>query len=211
MGAASTSVQMEYFKAKGILDKYGIRSIDSKYVSSADQAVGFSGGKAIVLKVISGKALHKSRAGLVKVSLTTKDEIRRAYAELERKAKALKPYKIIAQRMAGKGIEIILGGREDPQFGKLILVGLGGIYVEVFRDFALRVCPISRYDAREMIQQLRSRGVITYNGKAERMLEDLLIKVSKLLVGSPEIKELDLNPAIITEKGYEVVDIRVLV
>ncbi len=194
-----------------MLDEQGIRSIESKYVSSTLEAIKFSEGKPIVLKVISEKALHKSKAGLVKTSLISDKEISGAYSELEKEGRKLAPYKIIAQKMAGEGVEIILGGREDQQFGKLVLLGLGGIYVEAFKDFALRVCPITRYDAKEMIQQLKSRSVITYNGKSEKMLEDLLLKTSKLLQDNKEIKELDLNPVIIREDGYDAVDIRVLV
>lgn len=201
---------LEYFKAKKLLDKHGIRSVDSKYVSSADEALRFSGGDPIVLKVISDKQLHKSKAGLVKLNLERKEEIKTAYKELEAKAKKIAPYKIIAQKMARKGIEAIFGGREDPQFGKLVLIGLGGIYVEAFKDFALRTCPITKYDALEMLDQLKSKDVITYKGKSTAMMTTLLLNVSKLLKENPSIKELDLNPVILWEDGYEVVDIRVL-
>lgn len=201
---------MDYIDAKEMLYKYGIKSIDSKYVNSADQAVEFAGSSPIVMKVLSGKALHKSKAGLVMLDLRGKDEIRKAYDALQKKAKELSPYKIIAQRMAGKGIEIIIGGRTDEQFGKVILLGLGGIYVEVFKDFALRICPIKEIDAREMIRQLKSNEVITYSGKNVKMLSDLLLRVSKLLTSSDRINELDLNPVILREDGYDVVDIRIL-
>lgn len=201
---------LEYFKAKKLLDKYGIRSIDSKYVASADEALRFSGGKPIVLKVISDKQLHKSKAGLVRLGLEEKDAIRSAFKELDAKGKKIKPYKIIAQKMAGNGIESIFGGREDQQFGKLVLIGLGGIYVEAFKDFALRTCPITKYDAHEMLDQLKSKEVMTYNGNSTAMVSELLLKVSRLLKENPSIKELDLNPVILREDGYEVVDIRVL-
>jgi hypothetical protein len=201
---------LEYFKAKGLLDRYGIRSIESRYVSNADAAVGFSKGEAIVLKVISEKALHKSRAGLVKLGLEDKNEIKRAYKELEAKGKKIAPYKIIAQKMAGRGVETIIGGREDPQFGKMVLIGLGGIYVEAFKDFALRSCPITRYDANEMLDQLRSREILTYNGKSTKMLTELLLSISRLLNENASIKELDLNPVILRESSYDIVDIRVL-
>jgi succinyl-CoA synthetase beta subunit len=201
----------DYFKAKEILDKYGIRSIESRYVENADDAVKFSQSKPIVLKLISEKELHKSKAGLVKLELSNEKDIRRAYEELASKGKSLKPYKIIAQKMAEEGgIESIIGGRDDPQFGKLILIGLGGVYVEAFKDFALRVCPINEYDAGEMLEQLVSRNVITYKGESRKMLVKLLMSVSKLLVENPQIKELDLNPVILREKSYDVVDIRVL-
>ncbi len=201
---------LEYMAAKKLLQKYGIRSIDSSYVKSADAAVAFADGDPIVMKVLSDKALHKSKAGLVRLNLGEEKDIRKAFADLSNRAKRLRPYKIIAQRMAAPGIEMIIGGRTDQQFGQIVLIGLGGIYVEVFRDFALRICPITRYDAGDMLDQLRSKNVVTYNGKATKTLEDLLLKTSKLLAENNGIKELDLNPVIMRANGYDVVDIRIL-
>lgn len=201
---------LEYFEAKKLLDKYGIKSIESKYVASASDASKFAKGSKIVLKLISTKALHKSKAGLVKLNLSGEKEIGQAYNELLKKGKALTPYKIIAQKMAPNGVEIIIGGRTDPQFGKLILLGLGGIYVEVFKDFALRVCPITKADADDMIEQLKSKDVVTYKGKNTKMLTDVLLKVSKMLSENSDIAELDLNPITIREDSYDAVDIRLL-
>lgn len=201
---------LEYFEAKKLLDKYGIKSIDSKYVSSAADAAKFAKDSKIVLKLISDNALHKSKAGLVKVNLSGANEITSAYNELASKGKKLSPYKIIAQKMASGGVEIIIGGRTDPQFGKLILLGLGGIYVEVFKDFALRVCPITKADAHDMIDQLKSRNVITYNGKSTKALTTLLMSVSEMLSQNNDIVELDLNPIIMREDSYDAVDIRLL-
>lgn len=200
---------LEYFEGRKLLNKYGIKSIDSQYVKSAEDAEKFSRGEGIVLKLISDKALHKSKAGLVKLNLKG-SEIKRAYGELVKKGVKFRPYKIIAQRMSKGGIEIIIGGRTDPQFGKLILIGLGGIYVEVFKDFALRICPITQQDANDMINQLKSREIVTFKGKDTKMIIKLLIDVSNLLQKSPKIAELDLNPVIIRENGYDVVDIRIL-
>jgi succinyl-CoA synthetase beta subunit len=202
---------VEYFKAKSILDKYGIHSVESKYVDSAESAVSFSNSRKVALKVLSDKALHKSKEGLVKTSLSGRSEIASAFNELKAKADRLKlkPYKIIAQAMAENGIEIIIGGREDAQFGKVILLGLGGIYVEAFGDVSMRVCPISRYDAMEMVSELKSRKVITYNGASLKMLIELLMAVSKML-SDEEIKELDLNPVIMRMQGYDAVDLRML-
>ncbi len=201
---------LEYFEAKKLLDKYGIKSIDSKYVSSASDASKFAKDSKIVLKLISAKALHKSKAGLVKLSLFGDKEISNAYNDLAKKGKPYAPYKIIAQKMARGGVEVIIGGRTDPQFGKLILLGLGGIYVEAFKDFALRVCPITGADAQDMIAQLKSREVITYKGKNTRLLIETLLKVSKMLSENPQISELDLNPVMIREDSYDAVDIRIL-
>lgn len=200
---------LDYFEGKKILDKCKIKSIESKYVNSADEAIKFSESDPIALKLISDKALHKSKSGLVKLNLRPSD-IKKAYVELEEKGAKLKPYKIIAQKMSRPGIEVIMGGRTDPQFGKLILLGLGGIYVEVFKDFALRVCPITKDDAEDMINQLKSRDVITFKGKNDKMLVQLLMDVSRLISENDRISELDLNPLIIREDGYEAVDIRIL-
>ena len=126
-----------------------------------------------------------------------------------KKAQEFAPFKILAQVMAKKGIEIILGGNTDPQFGKLILIGLGGIYVETFKDAASRVCPISSYDAKEMLLQLKSHSVIAPTPEAEKRVVDLLLKASKMFFET-KINELDLNPVIINENGYEAVDIRMI-
>ncbi len=201
---------LDYFEGKKVLDRYGIRSIESKYVESSEDALKFAGEGKLVLKLISEKQLHKSKAGLVKLDLSGHEAIAKAYRELEAKGRALQPYGIIAQKMALGGVEIIIGGNEDPQFGKMVLLGLGGIYVEAFRDFALRLCPITRQDALDMIDQLKSRKVVTYGGEATGMIQDLLVKTSKLLYENGDIKELDLNPVVVRPDGYDVVDIRIL-
>ncbi len=201
---------LDYIKAKKLLEEYGIHSIDSSYVSDARQAIGFSRGRPIVMKVLSEKELHKSKAGLVRLNLTTPKDITDAYNDLHKKAERIKPYKIIVQAMSEPGNEIIIGGRTDPQFGKVILIGLGGIYVEVFRDFALRVAPLSKYDIEDMLAQLKSRKIITHDGIHTRLIEDLIRKVAKLMQDNDSINELDLNPVIITDKGYQIVDIRIL-
>ncbi len=200
---------IDYMKASKMLEKYGIKSIRSSYVSSSSEAVRFAGANPIVLKLISDKALHKSKAGLVKVVLSGKKDIEGAFNELEKKGSSLKPYKIIAQDMAKSGIEIIIGGNIDQQFGKMVMVGLGGVYVEVFKDTALRICPIEKIDAEDMVDQLKSKSIITSNGSNSKMIVDLILQVSRFFAES-EISELDLNPIIVRKDGYDVVDIRML-
>lgn len=199
----------DYGKAQRLLAKYGIKSVESGYVSSADAAIKFAGGKAIVLKVLTNKALHKTKSGLIMLDLKTDKEIKEAFSALSRKAAKFKPYKVLAQKMVKNGMEIIIGGNTDVQFGKMILLGLGGIYVETFKDFALRVCPITRYDAQSMLEQLKSRKIIAPDEKASKMLEALLLKVSRMFVES-RMKELDLNPIILHDGTYDAVDLRIL-
>lgn len=198
-------------QAKSLLDKYKIKSIESKYVSSIDEAIEFAKNDAIVLKVLSDKALHKTKEHLVMLNLEGEKEIREAYTTLEKRGAQFAPYKILAQKMSKGGVEAILGGTIDPQFGRAVLLGLGGIYVEAFNDTAIRLCPLSKYDAKDMIDQLKSKSVITYNGKATNMVATLLLRFSKMFYEHKEIKEIDLNPVIIRENDYEAVDLRILV
>jgi succinyl-CoA synthetase beta subunit len=200
---------VEYFEAEGLLKRNGIRSIESRYVKDPSSAVKFANGQSIVLKAVSGKALHKSKSGLVAAGLSSDLEIERAFRTIERKAAPYKPYRILAQRMVKGGIEIIIGGNVDAQFGKMILIGLGGIYVEAFKDFALRVCPITMEDALSMVRQLRSRSIVAPDAARERMLADLLLKVSRMYRSS-NVKELDLNPVILHDGTYDAVDIRMI-
>ncbi|MGC8628628.1 MAG: acetate--CoA ligase family protein [Candidatus Micrarchaeia archaeon] len=201
---------MDYMEAKALLDKYGIKSIESAYVNSADEALEFAKGDAIVLKVLSDKALHKSKAGLVMLNLNGENEIRQAYSTLINRAKPYEPYKVLAQKMSKGGVEIIIGGSTDEQFGKIVLIGFGGIYVEVFKDTSLRLCPITRYDAIEMINELKSKNIITFNGKATSRIASLLLKFSKMFVDNENISEVDLNPVVVTPHGYAALDLRVL-
>lgn len=204
---------MDYMEAYKLLEAYGINTVRSRYVGNADDAVRFAGGKAIVMKAVSGKALHKSKSGLVALDLSTGAEIRGAFSGMERKARKFAPYRMLAQQMvpfSQDNVEIIIGGREDAQFGKLVLLGLGGVYVEAFKDFSLRICPITEEDADAMIDELRSKSIIAKTDAGRRMVRGLLLKASKMLVGNPRIKELDINPVILHGGGYNAVDIRIL-
>jgi succinyl-CoA synthetase beta subunit len=201
---------VDYEKAAGLLKKYGISSVRSSYVGSAEEASSFlKGDDPIVLKAISQKALHKSKSGLVKLNLRSEEEIRKAYADLVKRAKPLRPYKILAQSMLSGGLEMIIGGSVDPQFGKMVLLGLGGIYVETFKDFALRLCPISTYDAASMLRQLRSRKIIAPDNRSENMIAGLLLRASRMFTES-NLSEMDLNPIILHDGRYDAVDIRLL-
>ena len=201
-------ILMDYVEAYNLLKKNGINAAEARYVKTYEEAVDFADGKAIVIKGISAKALHKTKSGLVELDVSDNDAEER-FRALSKKAEKYKPYRILGQRMAPKGIEVIVGGRLDDQFGKLILIGLGGIYVEVFKDFALRVCPITRYDAESMIEQLKSKNVVAADTASGKMLVDLLMRVSRML-SENDIKELDLNPIILHDKGYDAVDLRVM-
>ena len=201
---------LDYMEAYNMLKKNGVHAIDAKYVENANDAIRFSRGEPIVLKVISQKAMHKTKSGLVALGLERPEEIRSSFSSLYKKAQTIKPYKILAQKMVKNGIEILIGGNTDRQFGKFVLLGLGGIYVETFKDFAMRSCPINRYDARSMVEQLRSKKIIAPDEKSEQLLIGLLLKVSKFFASEKSITELDLNPVILHGNTYSAVDLRLI-
>jgi acetate---CoA ligase (ADP-forming) subunit beta len=113
-----------------------------------------------------------------------------------------------------KGTEIIVGTSRDPAFGTLVMVGMGGIFVEVYKDVAFRVAPVSRRDALEMIAELRAQPLLDGARKRPRVdrdeLAELIVRISDLVERVPEIAEIDLNPLVVTEKGLVAIDARVI-
>ncbi|MDE1869263.1 MAG: acetate--CoA ligase family protein [Candidatus Micrarchaeota archaeon] len=200
---------LDYSRANGLLTRYGIKSVKSEYVKSAKEALTFSKGSPIVLKALTDKALHKTKSGLIILNLATEKEISDAFSALSKRAEKFRPYRILAQKMASNGIEIIIGGKTDQQFGKMILIGLGGIYVETFKDVAMRTCPITKHDAESMLHQLKSSKVIAPDQKTESMVADLILKTSRLFYDS-RLTELDLNPIILHDGTYDAVDLRLI-
>jgi succinyl-CoA synthetase beta subunit len=200
---------IEYEKAQAMLARAGIKTVESSYVSSAEASIKFAGGGPIVLKAISQKALHKSHSGLVRLNLWTPEQVRSAYADLAKTAEKFKPYRILAQKMIHGSVEVIIGGKTDAQFGKMLLLGLGGVYVETFKDVALRACPIQKYDAQSMLSQLKSKPIIAPDKASEELIVSLLLKVSKMFESS-KATELDLNPIILHDGTYHAVDLRII-
>ncbi|MGC8649024.1 MAG: acetate--CoA ligase family protein [Candidatus Micrarchaeia archaeon] len=200
---------MDYDKAGLLLNSYGFKLIESKFTTSADEAISFADGREIILKAITLKATHKSKNGLIFPNLTNEEEIKRAYNLLVKRAQKFKPFQILVQPMIKNGIEIIIGGNTDKQFGKMVVVGLGGIYVEVFKDFSARICPISGYDAQMMINELKSKNIIASNPHYENLVKEIIVKASKMFMEN-NIQEFDLNPVILHDNTYDIVDLRML-
>jgi acyl-CoA synthetase (NDP forming) len=148
-------------EAKNVLGKIGIPSVQTRLASSLKEALDFSReiGYPAVLKIYSPDITHKSDAGGVKVGLKSAAEVRKAYREImssvKEKFPAAKIEGVTVQNMARPGIEIITGMFKDPQFGPVIMFGLGGIFVEVLKDVAFRLVPIEKRDAAQMITESR--------------------------------------------------------
>ncbi len=170
-------------------------------------------GYPVALKIISEEISHKTDVGGVKIGIKNDQALSLAYDEIMENAKAhsAKIKGILVQKMARKGVELIIGGKKDLQFGHMIILGLGGVYVEVFRDISARLCPISGKDVEEMIEELKSHPLITgtrgQKGINVEGLKELMLSTCKLLQ-KEDLKELDLNPVIFDANGYDIVDAR---
>lgn len=207
------------FSREGILRllaRYGVRVVEESVARSPEEAARVAAkiGYPVVLKVVSDEITHKTDRGCVKVNIVNERDLRSAYAQIMHNAGNAKVKGMLVQKMVRKGLELIVGGKKDEQFGPLILFGLGGIFVEVLKDVSVRVCPVSMEEAREMIGEIGgspllkgARGTIPVDTEK---LARLLVNVSRMLYENQEICELDLNPVIAYENGYLAVDVRVI-
>jgi len=208
-------------EAREVIAAYGIPTPEVKLAHSPDEAVKLANeiSYPVVMKIISPDILHKSDVGGVKVGMMTPSDVRDAYDLITYRARRFMPgadiWGVSVQQMVPQGKEIIIGVNRDPQFGPLIMFGMGGIYVEVLKDVTFRLAPLSRQDAKEMIQEIRTyrllRGV---RGEAPVDIEaitDVLLRVSQLVMDFPEIVELDINPLMALEDRAVAVDMRMVV
>jgi acetyl-CoA synthetase (ADP-forming) len=207
-------------EAKAICVEYQIPVTKFKLATNPEEAVEFAGqiGFPVVLKIVSPEIIHKSDAGGVKVNLKNVDEVKQAYAKILDNAKKYndkaKIVGVLVQEMAPQSTEVIVGAIKDPQFGQTLMFGLGGIFVELLKDVAFRVAPLTREDAHEMVTKVKAYPLLTgYRNTPPTDIEaiiDAIMNTSKLVMDYPEIKELDLNPIMAYEKGATTVDARII-
>jgi len=209
------SYLMEH-ETKEILEGIGIKTTGFLVARSEDEALALSEkiGFPVVLKIVSPDVVHKTDAGGVKLNLTCAEDVRRAYREIIETFKYQHIEGVTVQKMAKPGIEAIIGVTRDPNFGPLIMFGLGGVFVEVLRDVSFRILPITEKDASEMIMEIKGSAILEgYRGQAVDLesLSQLLLKISRLVVENHEISELDINPLFLYPDGYVTVDARMFV
>jgi acetyl-CoA synthetase (ADP-forming) len=185
-------------------------------VASATEATERAGaiGYPVALKAVGDTILHKSDVGGVKLNLADAPSLQAAYGEL-REALGARMTGAIVQRMAAAGVEMFIGGLQDPAFGPVVFCGSGGVLVELFHDAACRLAPLSDVDAADMLNEVhgivRLRGFRGASPADEAALKDVLLRVSALLDGCPEIQELDLNPVTVFARGVTALDARLRV
>jgi acetyl-CoA synthetase (ADP-forming) len=200
--------------------EYGIPVTKFELARSEEEAVKFANaiGFPTVLKIVSSDIIHKSDIGGVIVGLKNADDVRHGYNQILQNVKKYNPKARIAgvlvQEMAPPSTEVIVGAIKDPQFGPAVMFGLGGVFVEVLKDVTFRIAPITEDDACDMISEVKAypllKGYRNTPPADLEAIEKILLSTSRLVTDYMEIKELDLNPVIVYEKGAKTVDARII-
>jgi acyl-CoA synthetase (NDP forming) len=207
-------------ESKELLKKAGIPVVEAKLAQSKKEAISMGKGMGfpVVLKISSPDVVHKSDSGGVKLGLANATQVGKAYTEIISSVKQAYPEAQIegvsVQPMAPSGVEVIVGMSKDPQFGPVLMFGLGGILVEVLKDVSFRIVPVTERDAREMIREIKGYPILEgYRGQKPASipaLEKLIVKVSQFVEKNPQIKELDLNPIFAYPDKAVAVDARII-
>lgn len=199
-------------EAEDFLEKEGF-PVATRYTAvNLKDAINYSKklGYPVTLKVISKFILHKSDVGGVKLDLRNEEEVKKAFSELQK----LKGFEGALIQRFREGRFVLIGLKEDSTFGHAIAFGTGGIYTEVLKDVSFRICPIGETDADEMIKETKAYEILRgARGQSQinlNKLKNLLIKFSKLPLKYQNIKELDVNPLLVTDKSEEIIDARII-
>jgi acetyltransferase len=215
-------LQISEVKGKDILSAYGFRIPKGSLAASAEDAVEIAEriGYPVAMKIVSPNMIHKSDFGGVQLNLQDADSVEDAYDLMIMKLGKRLPAAVIegvyVEEMAGKGLEVIIGMNRDPQFGPMLMFGLGGIFVEVLKDVTFHLAPITETEAIQMLKSTRSYAML--EGKRGQKALDIgaiasgLQRISQLTTDFPQILELDINPFIVGEFGSEpiVADVRMM-
>ncbi|HXV51202.1 MAG TPA: 3-hydroxypropionate--CoA ligase [Nitrosopumilaceae archaeon] len=206
--------------AKSILKSYGIKVPGYALVNSADQAAKAARklGFPLVMKVVSPQILHKTDVGGVKVGLDNVKDVKKTFSDMYKrlsKKKGVQLKGILLEKMVPKGIELIVGLQNDPQFGPVIMVGIGGVLTEIFRDVAFRMLPITINDAKSMLDELKGSKMLKgFRGSKPidiDMLSKALVQIGKLGVdNASHFDSIDFNPIVVYPKSYAVVDAKII-
>jgi acetyltransferase len=215
-------VELGEIEARDVIEAYGMRLPQSRLARTPEEAATFASeiGFPVVMKISSPDILHKSDMGGVKVGVADAASARDTFELIEYRARKYSRdatiWGVLVQEMVPKGREVLVGVNRDPQFGPLVVFGLGGIYVEVMKDVAYNLAPVSRQEAGEQIRAIRSypllRGVRGEPPADIAAAEEVLLRVSQLVTDFPEIVEMDINPLVIHNQGQGavVLDARII-
>jgi len=207
-------------EAKNICLTYGLPVPQFKVAINMDQASKFAEkiGFPVVMKIVSPDILHKTEAGGVLLSLHTRKDVENGFSKLVSNAKSFKKgvriHGVLVERMEPAGLEVIVGGMRDQQFGPVVMFGLGGIFTEVLEDVTFGLAPIKKVEVLEMIRGIRGYRALT--GFRDQppvdvgAIASIVVRVSKIMNENQQIGQIDLNPVMAYSRGCSVVDARIL-
>jgi len=206
--------------SKSILKTYGVKVPPFALVTSAEEAVKQAKkiGFPLVMKVVSPQILHKTDVDGVKVGLDNVNDVKKTFKDMYgrlSKKKGVEVKGILLEKMVPKGVELIVGIQNDPQFGPVIMVGLGGIMTEVMKDVAFRMLPITTSDAKSMLNELKGSALLKgFRGSEPidtNMVAKMLVQIGKLGVENADyINSIDFNPVVVYPKSHFVVDAKII-
>ncbi|MEK6531377.1 MAG: acetate--CoA ligase family protein [Deltaproteobacteria bacterium] len=206
--------------AKEVLKAHSIAVPEFRFVKDVSSAIEAAQtlGYPIVLKLVSPDILHKSEVHGVAVGIKDIDELQHMWAQMVLTVACEKPFAqiegFLVEGMAAKGIEVIAGVVNDEQFGPTVMFGLGGISVEIMRDVSYRIAPITKADAIDMIREIKGYPLLAgFRGDHPKDIDaiaDVIVKLADIAADMHGIKELEINPLIVYEKGAIAVDARAI-
>ncbi|MHB1419199.1 MAG: acetate--CoA ligase family protein [Bacillota bacterium] len=199
------------YQSKKIIAAYGIPVTREELALSSEEAVRLAGniGYPVVLKIESPDILHKTDAGGVKLNLDSDEKVREAYGDIMASARKYNPAAdirgVLVQEMLSGGTEVIVGMATDEAFGPTVLFGLGGIFVEALEDISIKVAPLVRSDAQDMLTEIKGHKVLGGLRGAppldKKAIVDTIMKISQLVMDCPQLAELDINPLLVFADG----------
>jgi acetyltransferase len=209
---AAADTNLSEHQSKELLSLYGIAVTREQVVTSPHEAIRFAEeiGFPVVLKIDSPDILHKSEARAIRLGVGSKEEILQCYDEIIKNAEKYDPDAkvngVLVQEMIQDGTEVMIGMSQDPQFGPTIAFGMGGIFVEILKDISLRVAPLSKFDAEQMVNEIKGYPILQgIRGKKRSDIEaivDILLRVARLAEDCRNtISEIDINPLIVFDEG----------
>ena len=198
-------------EVKDLLKAYGVPTTEYKVVKKIEDLGNLGLKFPVALKVCSRKILHKTDVGGVKLDIQNMDELKKTFKDFRKKFPS---ENLLVDQMAKKGVEIIIGLVQDPTFGLSVMFGIGGVFTELYKDVSFRVLPISRYDAEQMIEEIKGKKLLEGFRKIpanKKLVVDLLLRVSKLGEElSKYIDQMDLNPVFVYGDDLCVVDAKLI-
>jgi acetyltransferase len=197
-----------------LLRDYKLTVCDNILAKTSEEAIEFyNNAGPVAIKIANEEIIHKSDAGMVQLNLVTENDIVNAFNDISNKAKAQLPANVtpllLIQKMVTGGVELVLGSKRDPFFGSVIMFGIGGILIELYKDVVFRIAPLDEHTIEDMIEEIKGKKILSGFRNFAPVNKEKLIQVIKrfsmLVTDHPKIVEMDLNPIIWSEQDNDLI------